>query len=116
MHTAHWVPAKREVISRGNQSKKIIVLQNVVVFSGHNYKKNDNGAVRGGREKGQQIFSLQNMRKKKLLALSRLQTHAVTNTSVWPAESVRVLQYKKIGIVFQLVSLRWVRYSLCDRR
>ena len=23
---------------------------------------------------------------------------------------------KKIGIVFQIVSLRWVRYSLCDRR
>ena len=33
MHTAHWFPAKREVISRGNQSKKIIALQNVVVFS-----------------------------------------------------------------------------------
>ena len=89
-------------------------VQNVVIFSGH--KKNDNGAVRGGREKGQQIFSLQNLRGKKLLALSQLETSAVANSSVWPAESVRVPRYKKIGIVFQIVSLRWVRYSLCDRR
>ena len=52
-----------------------------------------NGAVRGGREKGQQIFSLQNLREKKMPALSRLETHA--QLLGMASGSVRVLQYKK---------------------
>ena len=48
-------------------------------------------------------------------ALSRLETHAQLlgmASGVGTCASVQ----KKIGIVFQIVSLRWVRYSLCDRR
>ena len=73
--TSGWPVVSREERghSAGELVQKIIALQDVVVFSGH--KKNDNGAVRGGREKGQQIFSLQNLRKKKMPALSRLETH-----------------------------------------
>ena len=84
-------PRRERSFRGGTSTKKIIALQNVVVFSGH--KKNDNGAVRGGREKGQQIFSLQNLRKKNCLLSADLKL--TPNSLVWPAESVRVLQYKK---------------------